>query len=77
MEIEVLARQEEINFSPENIFEEVAQNVRTICTTPKYSVPRHRKQWRQYRQKLYRRCGNMNLAARLRKFSLTVILAED
>ena len=42
MEIEVLARQEEINFSPENIFEEVAQNVRTICTTPKYSVPMDR-----------------------------------
>lgn len=42
MEIEVFARQEEINFSPANIFEEVAQNVRTICTTPKYSVPMDR-----------------------------------
>ena len=39
MEVEVLASQEEINFAPANIVEEVAQNVRTICTTPKYSVP--------------------------------------
>ena len=42
MEIDVLARQEEINFAPANIFEEVSQNVRTICTTPKYSVPMDR-----------------------------------
>ena len=39
MEVEVLATQEEINFAPANLVEEVAQNVRTICTTPKYSVP--------------------------------------
>ncbi|MBQ7544932.1 MAG: GPW/gp25 family protein [Synergistaceae bacterium] len=39
MEVEVLTSQEEINFAPANIVEEVAQNVRTICTTPKYSVP--------------------------------------
>ena len=39
MEIEVLASQQEINFAPENLIEEVAQNVRTICTTTKYSVP--------------------------------------
>ena len=39
MEIEVLATQKEINFAPSNLVEEVAQNVRTICTTPKYSVP--------------------------------------
>ena len=42
MEIDVLATQKEINFAPKNIFEEVAQNVRTICTTPKYSVPMDR-----------------------------------
>ena len=39
MEVEVLTSQEEINFAPANIVEEVAQNVRTICTTTKYSVP--------------------------------------
>ncbi len=42
MEIDVLVAQEEINFAPANIFEEVSQNVRTICTTPKYSVPMDR-----------------------------------
>ena len=39
MEVEVLATQKEINFAPSNLVEEVAQNVRTICTTSKYSVP--------------------------------------
>ena len=39
MEVEVLASQKEINFAPANLIEEVAQNVRTICATPKYSVP--------------------------------------
>ena len=39
MEVEVLASQKEINFAPSNLVEEVAQNVRTICTTSKYSVP--------------------------------------
>ena len=42
MEVEVLASQEEINFAPANLVEEVAQNVRTICTTSKYSVPMDR-----------------------------------
>ena len=42
MEVEVLAAQNEINFAPANIIEEVAQNVRTICATPKYSVPMDR-----------------------------------
>ncbi|MBQ3653689.1 MAG: hypothetical protein II954_04655 [Synergistaceae bacterium] len=42
MEIEVLASQKEINFAPETVIEEVAQNVRTICATPKYSVPMDR-----------------------------------
>lgn len=42
MEIEVLAKQDEINFYPANLVEEVAQNVRTICTTQKYSVPMDR-----------------------------------
>ena len=35
MDIEVLATQKEINFAPANVIEEVAQNVRTICTTTK------------------------------------------
>lgn len=39
MEVEVLATQKEINFAPANLVEEIAQNVRTICTTSKYSVP--------------------------------------
>lgn len=39
MEVEVLTTQKEINFAPANLVEEVAQNVRTICTTSKYSVP--------------------------------------
>ena len=42
MEIDVLASQKEINFAPANLIEEVAQNVRTICTTSKYSVPMDR-----------------------------------
>ena len=42
MEVEVLATQKEINFAPSNLVEEVAQNVRTICTTSKYSVPMDR-----------------------------------
>ena len=42
MEIEVLTTPKEINFAPSNLVEEVAQNVRTICTTPKYSVPMDR-----------------------------------
>ena len=42
MEVDVLAVQEKIDFAPGNIIEEVVQNVRTICTTPKYSVPMDR-----------------------------------
>ena len=42
MEVDVLAVQEEIDFAPSNVIEEVVQNVRTICTTPKYSVPMDR-----------------------------------
>ena len=42
MEAEVSLMPEEINFAPANIFEEVIQNVRTICTTSKYSVPMDR-----------------------------------
>lgn len=38
MEIDVIASQGEINFAPANLIEEVAQNVRTICSTTKYSV---------------------------------------
>lgn len=42
MEIDVLAAKTEFNFAPKNLIEEVAQNVRTICTTEKYSVPMDR-----------------------------------
>ena len=42
MEVDVIASPEEIDFAPANVFEEVIQNVRTICTTIKYSVPMDR-----------------------------------
>ena len=42
MEIDVLATKTEFNFAPKNLIEEVAQNVRIICTTEKYSVPMDR-----------------------------------
>ena len=42
MEIDVLTSQTAINFAPESLVEEIAQNVRTICTTTKYSVPMDR-----------------------------------
>ena len=44
MELDILlADQTKITFAPKSIYEEIAQNVRTICTTPKYSVPLDRK----------------------------------
>ncbi len=42
LEVEVFANQNEINFYPANLVEEVTQNVRTICSTQKYSVPMDR-----------------------------------
>lgn len=42
MDVEVSLLPEEINFAPDNLIEEVVQNVRTICTTSKYSVPMDR-----------------------------------
>ena len=43
MEIDILtAQSKEINFAPANVYEEIAQNVKTICVTPKYSVPMDR-----------------------------------
>lgn len=42
MEVDVLAVQNEIDFAPGSLIEEVVQNVRTILTTPKYSVPMDR-----------------------------------
>ncbi len=39
MEFDVTATLEEINFRPGSTLEEILQNVRTIVTTPKYSVP--------------------------------------
>lgn len=41
-ELDVYMNPKEITFAPENTVEEVVQNVRTICTTPKYSVPMDR-----------------------------------
>lgn len=42
MEIDVLVTDNNINFAPKNLIEEVMQNVRTICSTTKYSVPMDR-----------------------------------
>ena len=40
MEVDILlTNSENINFAPATEVEEVIQNVRTICATPKYSVP--------------------------------------
>ena len=39
MEFDIIAKPDEIDFAPENEVKEIIQNVRTICTTPKYSVP--------------------------------------
>ena len=38
-EYELLLRPDKINFAPADIVEEVLQNVLTICTTIKFSVP--------------------------------------
>lgn len=44
MELDILiTEQNKINFAPKNIYEEVIQNVKTICTTTKYSVPLDRR----------------------------------
>ena len=43
MELDILLTdQNKITFAPKNVYEEIAQNVKTICTTPKYSVPMDR-----------------------------------
>jgi phage baseplate assembly protein W len=39
MEVDVIARLEEIDFAPRNATAEIIQNVQTILATPKYSVP--------------------------------------
>lgn len=41
-EYEVLISPAVINFSPSSELEEILQNVRIICSTPKYSVPMDR-----------------------------------
>lgn len=43
MEYDVLARPYEIDFAPASELAEILQNVRTIISTPKYSVPLNRK----------------------------------
>ena len=43
MELDILLTdQNKITFAPKNVYEEIAQNVKTICTTSKYSVPMDR-----------------------------------
>lgn len=39
MIIDVTAELDGVEFSPGNTYEEILQNVRTICTTPKGTVP--------------------------------------
>jgi len=39
MELDVTGRLEQIDFAPVNVVVEIMQNVRTIFTTMKYSVP--------------------------------------
>lgn len=39
MDFDVTAQLSEVSFMPGNEAEEILQNVRTILTTPKYSVP--------------------------------------
>ncbi|MBQ3646183.1 MAG: GPW/gp25 family protein [Synergistaceae bacterium] len=40
MELDILAsRLDKVNFAPATEVEEIIQNVKTICTTTKYSVP--------------------------------------
>lgn len=39
MEFDILAKLDEVDFAPANVYLEVAQNVKTILTTLKYSVP--------------------------------------
>ncbi len=41
-EYELLISASSINFAPESEAEEVMQNIITICTTPRYSVPMDR-----------------------------------
>ncbi len=39
MEVDVTFRLEEVHFAPPDLVTEIIQNIRTIFTTPKYSVP--------------------------------------
>lgn len=39
MELDITAQLGEVSFQPSNTIEEILQNVRTILTTPVYSVP--------------------------------------
>lgn len=41
-EYSLIIRPQSINFFPSTVAEEVLQNVYTICSTPKYSVPMDR-----------------------------------
>lgn len=42
MEFEVAGQLGSISFAPKTKFEEILQNVRSILTTPKYSIPLNR-----------------------------------
>ena len=39
MDIDIVGNDLTVNFAPSTVAEEIIQNVKTICTTPKYSVP--------------------------------------
>ena len=39
IEFEIMVNQTKVNFAPSSEAEEILQNVITICSTPKYSVP--------------------------------------
>jgi len=38
-EVDIFATLDEVNFAPSSVLEEIIQNVKTILTTVKYSVP--------------------------------------
>ena len=43
MEFEVMGKLEQVDFAPPSVAAEIMQNVRTICSTVKYSVPLDRR----------------------------------
>ncbi len=39
MQVDIVGNLNEIDFNPSDEYHEIIQNVKTICSTPKYSVP--------------------------------------